>query len=150
MILWPKVRWNWIYVGIIFVIGLLPTISAVRESNFDLRIMALLACLVIALTIAIPALTFAFCLGVNLLSASQRTGLGQHEYEITSEGLHESTTLNSELSKWESFDEIFKSKNYIILKKHWAAIHVFPRRDFDSQAQFLEFHKALSEKVKAP
>lgn len=148
LFLWPKVRWNWVFLIIVFAICLVVAFTTLGTENINTTGSVILLFFVAGVvTIATQAVGFALCIAINISMASQRTGLGEHNYEITPEGLHETTSINSEFSKWASFDDLFRSRNYILLKKHWAALHIFPRRDFDSQQQFMDFFKTLSEKL---
>ena len=147
LLLWPHVRFNWVYLTILFVIGFVASMKVSDTENFLPFLLGLSIIIASVIAISISAATFLFCLTLSILGASERTGLGHHLYEIIEDGLKETTRINSELSKWESFQKVWNFKSYIVLKKHWAALHIFPLRCFDSRQQFEAFYAALVEHI---
>ncbi len=147
LFLWPHVKFNWFYLAFLFLVGFAVSMTA-WDAEIPLSMsvgFSLAVAFVLAVTVS--ALTFLLFLIIGVAGASERSGLGRHAYEISDEGLIETTRINQELSKWEAFQKIWHSGRYILLKKHWAAIHIFPSRCFDSPEHFQEFYAALKAKI---
>ena len=148
LFLWPRIKWNWVQLGVTFLLCIAAMLfSDIRNFEISAQSAVLMAIIAVVISIMVAALVFSLCLAINLAMASPRTGLGEHHYEIQDGGLLETTELNEELSKWKTFDRVWKSDNYIILKRHWAALHIFPRRCFSSSQHFDEFHAAIADRI---
>lgn len=145
LFLWPRSKWTWIYMYGLF--ALCMAVAIINMEGFSAAYLGIMVLITASIAVVFSFLAFALCLSINIAAASPRTGLGAHHYRLEEEGLRESTDINEELSKWKSFDRLWKSRNYIVLKKHWAAIHIFPARCFDSRAQFDEFHAVIAAKI---
>ena len=83
-----------------------------------------------------------------ILSSSSKTNgvLGQHEYEITSEGLFEKTEANEALSRWSGIQDVRKVGSYMLFKISGYLFHIIPKRSFDNEGEFQEFLKQATEK----
>ncbi|GJL91295.1 YcxB family protein [Hyphococcus sp.] len=145
--LWPRIKWTWFQVVGLFVVCVTTTILTL--DNFSIDDLGLIIAISAPIAVVFSMFVFALCLTINVAAASPRTGLGAHHYELKEEGLRESTELNEEISKWKTFDRVWRSKDYILLKKHWAAMHMFPARCFDSRKRYDAFYDAIEARVKA-
>ena len=147
--LWPNIRANWIILAIIwigtFALGIFQLVDEITLLN----VVGFSAAIATVVAPLLSAFSFFVCLIVSISMASERTGLGQHEYQITSVGLRETTRLNDELSKWASFQKVWNFGSYLVLMKHWAAIHIFPKRCFDSPEHMEQFYVLLTERINA-
>jgi hypothetical protein len=77
-----------------------------------------------------------------LLSASKLNGtLGEHQYEITREGLVEKTSANETLNRWSGIQEIGVIGPYLLFKISGYLYHMIPRRSFENRETFLAFEK---------
>ena len=75
-----------------------------------------------------------------LTTSSKSNGiLGEHEYEITSEGLLEKTKANEGLSKWSGIQEVRKAGSFILFRISGYLFHIIPKRSFESDEEFYEF-----------
>lgn len=75
-----------------------------------------------------------------LATSSKSNGiLGEHEYELTSEGLLEKTNVNEGLSRWSGIREVRKVGSFVLFRISGYLFHVIPRRSFESEDAFLEF-----------
>ena len=78
-----------------------------------------------------------------LLSSTAKNGiLGQHEYKITPEGLHEKTVANEGVSKLEGIQEIQTAGGYLVYRISGYLFHVIPYRSFLSDEARMEFENA--------
>ena len=143
----PRVRTNWIVLIILFLICLVSLLFHVAQTETEPPEIMLLTAISAGVSLTFMLLALIICIAISIILASPKTGLGEHKYKITPEGLQEDTIINSELSKWPSFDAVYKSNDLIILKKHWAALHLFPKRSFTSTEHFLDFFRTLQEKI---
>jgi hypothetical protein len=81
------------------------------------------------------------------LSGTKNNGvLGQHEYEITSEGLFERISANEGLNKWSGINELRISGSYALFQISGYLFHVIPRRSFGSEQNFNEFVKLAKDR----
>ena len=81
-----------------------------------------------------------------LLSSSAKNGiLGKHEYRISPEGLHEKTSANEGVSKWEGIQEIQTAGGYIMYRISGYLFHIIPYRSFPSDGVREEFEKASKQ-----
>ena len=77
-----------------------------------------------------------------LLSSSAKNGiLGKHEYRISPEDLHEKTSANEGVSKWEGIQEIQTAGGYIIYRISGYLFHIIPYRSFPSDETRKEFER---------
>jgi len=87
---------------------------------------------------------------LTVLSSSKKNGvLGEHEYEIRTNGLFESTEANETLVKWNSIKRIIKSKNYIFIEVSLHLFHIFPRRYFGLEDEFTKFYNEVLMKAES-
>ena len=81
-----------------------------------------------------------------VLTSSQENGvLGKHTYWLTEEGLHERTAANEGLQRWQGFQAVVKSNDFIILRINSYLVHVIPRRAFTSEQAFELFWSKASD-----
>jgi YcxB-like protein len=75
-----------------------------------------------------------------LTTSSKANGiLGEHEYEITPEGLLEKTNANEGLSRWSGIQEVRKAGSFILFRISGYLFHIIPRRSFETDEDFHEF-----------
>ncbi len=75
-----------------------------------------------------------------LLSSSDTNGiLGKHEYKISQEGLHEKTSANEGVSKWEGIMEVQAAGGYLLYRISGYLFHIIPYRSFSSEEARKEF-----------
>lgn len=75
-----------------------------------------------------------------LLTSTEKNGvLGKHTYQITPEGLRESTSSNEGLQKWVGVQAVGKSAGFIFIRISGHLFHLIPRRAFGSQDEFESF-----------
>ena len=87
---------------------------------------------------------------IIFLSSEKNGILGKHEYQVTTEGLHEKTSANEGLNKWEGIIHIRITGSYILFQISDYLFHVIPKRSFESQEsyqQFLSFSKKQWQSV---
>lgn len=84
-----------------------------------------------------------------IFSSTKDNGvLGLHEYTLTPEGLHESTSANEGLSKWEGISKIKVSGQYLLFQISSCLFHIVPARSFSSSEEFNEFVSYATESWK--
>jgi len=78
-----------------------------------------------------------------LATSNENNGiLGEHNYKITTEGLHEKTKANEGLSKWDGIQEVKVIGSYLLLRISGYLFHVIPKRSFLSDESFKMFAEA--------
>ncbi|MCP3929797.1 MAG: YcxB family protein [Bacteroidetes bacterium] len=78
-----------------------------------------------------------------LTTSNENNGiLGEHNYKVTTEGLHERTKANEGLSKWEGIQEVKIIGSYLLLRISGYLFHVIPKRSFSSDELFNSFAEA--------
>jgi len=83
---------------------------------------------------------FLISLVTIVLSGSKSNGvLGEHEYEITSDGLFERTAANEGVSRWSGIEEVRVCRSYALFRISGYLFHIIPKRSFESEQQFNEF-----------
>ena len=83
------------------------------------------------------------CIINILFTSKEKNGiLGQHQYEITPEGLYVKTIANEEIQKWEGFTFVRKTNSYIYLQVTYYLFYVIPKRSFDTPDDFQRFFNA--------
>lgn len=65
--------------------------------------------------------------------------LGEHYYQVRSDGLHERTSANEGLSKWKGISEIKVTDSYLFFRITGYLYHIIPKRSFSSQREFDDF-----------
>ncbi|HFD32706.1 MAG TPA: YcxB family protein [Gammaproteobacteria bacterium] len=81
-----------------------------------------------------------------LLSSSTKNGiLGRHEYRISPEGLHEKTSANEGVTKWEEIQEIQTAGGYIIYRISGYLFHIIPYRSFPCDETRKEFERVSTQ-----
>lgn len=82
---------------------------------------------------------------ILFMSSSKNGILGEHEYTISPEGLHEKTSANEGLSKWEGISDIKIVGSYLLFQISGYLFHVIPLRSFESKENFEEYHSVSVE-----
>lgn len=83
-------------------------------------------------------------ISILFLSSEKDGTLGKHEYHITTEGLHEKTSANEGINKWEGIMKIRINNSYVLFQISNCLFHVVPKRSFESKEsyeQFINFSK---------
>ena len=93
----------------------------------------------------IAAIGLIFCL-FNYTNLSP--GIGQHDYQITSEGLVAKTLLNEGLTRWEGVESIFVTRSHITYKLPGYIMHIIPKRCFESSKKCQSFIDSSKLKLK--
>ena len=84
--------------------------------------------------------SFIFSMISILLRSSKITGvMGEHEYTLSPEGLHEKTEANEGLSKWRGITEVKVVGPYILYQITGYLFHIVPRRSFESDEEFRRY-----------
>jgi hypothetical protein len=106
----------------------------------------------IAIVGAVIALLIMTLVGIAiiLMTASRGQGvLGRHDFALTPEGLHESTTANVQLSRWSGMHSVEQVGSYLVVRLTPYLVHVIPRRAFASGADFNDFANQAAAYLKA-
>ena len=88
----------------------------------------------ILLSMYVISFLFYFLLGFKTSGV-----LGNHQYQITPEGLLEETDVNRTLTKWSGMTKLLKTKRYLFVQISWYLFHIIPRRAFKSNEEFESF-----------
>jgi hypothetical protein len=79
-----------------------------------------------------------------LFSSKESNGvLGPHECQILAEGFAERTSANEGISKWAGIQSIRVVGPYVCIQISSFLFHIVPRRSFQDDAEFREFHERL-------
>jgi len=78
-------------------------------------------------------------ISILFMSTKSNGILGQHEYELTTEGLYEKTSANEGLSKWEGVTKIRTVGSYALFQISGYLFHIVPKRSFETEESFNSF-----------
>jgi len=148
ILLIPKAKSTWITAGVVFCICFAITYSHVNDTytfQYALKNSTIVS---LIFTLVFSIITPLLNIFIYIITASENTGLGSCDYELTSKGLYSTNNTNEIFTKWFAFKKVWKFKSYIFLMRHWAHIDMFPRREFTSQEHFEEFHEYLVRHMK--
>lgn len=84
-------------------------------------------------------------ISVLLMSSSKNGVLGEHEYTLTPEGLHEKTSANEGLSKWSGITKVKVAGSYLLFQISGYLFHIVPASSFNTEEDFGEFVSASME-----
>lgn len=84
-------------------------------------------------------------ISILLMSSSKNGILGEHEYTLTPEGLHEKTAVNEGLSKWSGIIKVRVVGSYLLFQISGYLFHIVPTRSFSSKESFNKFVLASME-----
>ena len=89
-------------------------------------------------------LTYTLICIINILFTSKTNNgiLGQHQYEITPEGLYIRTIANEGIQKWEGITYVRKTNSYIYIQITCNLFYIIPKRSFDTPDDFQRFFNA--------
>ncbi|MBN7818677.1 YcxB family protein [Bowmanella yangjiangensis] len=91
---------------------------------------------------------FGWCVVSILFLSKESNGvLGEHEYEITEDGLFERTIANETLNRWGALGKVSIAGKNLLLQVSGYLYHLFPRRSFESDEAFYEFKNLLIENI---
>lgn len=76
---------------------------------------------------------------ILLMSSSKNGILGEHEYTLLPEGLHEKTSANEGVSKWRGITKIKVAGPYLLFQISGYLFHIVPARSFESKESFKEY-----------
>jgi hypothetical protein len=134
----PRTKANYIFVGLVAAGVFVYLLMTKRHASGDSIAIAAVTSLVAAAAGLFAG--FVISLLFILLTSTEKGGiLGTHTYQLTPEGLRESTPLNVALQKWAAIQSVGKSPNFIYLRINSYLFHLIPRRSFDSQQEFEAF-----------
>jgi hypothetical protein len=94
--------------------------------------------LVLAISAATGALlSVAFSIAFTLLRVRRalKTGdgvLGDHDYVLKEDGLHEKTSVNETLAKWSGIEGVQETRGFTFIEMRSGSFHIIPRRSFRS------------------
>ena len=132
----PRVKSTYIVLSIIW--GSL-FFSRYLDDEKTYPILALLfATFIVASLILLSMYVISF-LFYFLLGSKTNGVLGNHQYQITHEGLLEETDVNRTLTKWSGITKILKTKRYLFVQISWYLFHIIPRRAFKNNEEFERF-----------
>ena len=81
-----------------------------------------------------------FTISNILLTSGTKNGiLGEHEYTLATEGLHESTSANEGLSKWEGIVKVVVLGQYLLFQISGHLFHIIPASSFASPQEFDDY-----------
>lgn len=142
----PRLKANWIMLGVVIVAAFAfliyddrrPIAASMLSSNI---LWALFAGLLAILGSTV------FCLIWVLAVANHKTGvLGEHEYELRSDGLFEKTVANEGLNRWSGIQSVTRSSNQIHVRINGYLFHVIPRHGFGSDDEFYRYFELLRQR----
>jgi hypothetical protein len=142
----PRMRANWIAVAA-FSVALFCALTFLPPQRLSPP--AMLENLVWALGGAVLAIVLgaAVCIAWILSVANQKTGvLGEHEFEIRSDGLFERTSANEGLNRWKGIQSVSRSGNQIHVRINAFLWHVIPRHGFKSDEEFHRYFELLRQR----
>jgi hypothetical protein len=134
----PRLRANWIFVGIVAVGVFVYTLA----TTFPTNVIALLGVAAVSFVVGVSALLAGFVVSfIWILSTStEKSGtLGTHIYSLSEQGLHEITKHNDALHKWTGIQSVEKSGTYIFIRINGYLFHLIPRCAFSSDKEYEEF-----------
>ncbi len=82
---------------------------------------------------------YSFC-SLLFLKKESNGVLGEHEYELSEDGLHEKTSINEGLNRWSVFQDIKLTNHYILFQMPDYLFHIIPKRYFSSESDVKEFY----------
>jgi hypothetical protein len=78
-------------------------------------------------------------ISILLMSSSKNGIIGEHEYTLSPEGLHEKTSANEGLSKWIGITKVKVAGSYLLFQISGYLFHIVPARSFESKERFNEY-----------
>lgn len=84
---------------------------------------------------------------VKLVYARRRGILCDHTYVISEQGLTESTEVNHTLNPWADCKTVDISADFIVVRMSHGGAYIIPRRDFPSEAEYLQFAQELRRRL---
>ncbi len=84
-------------------------------------------------------------ISILLMSSSKNGILGEHEYTLSHEGLHEKTSANEGLSKWSGITKVKVAGSYLLFQISGYLFHIVPARSFESKESFQEYVSSSME-----
>lgn len=103
-------------------------------------------CIVVAAGLALVFLTvFAITMVIGVFSRMNSTFLTEHTLAIAPEGLVEETEFNRSEYKWSAVQKVVGSRKHLFIYVSAGSAHIVPRRAFDSDAEWEQFHEKLRQ-----
>ena len=117
-------------------------------AGFD--ILGVLAALLTAIVVTVAAvvITYAIAAPLMLLRLRRTPGvLGEHEFEITPDGLREVTSMSEIRVSWGSARRVFRTRSFLFALVQERGAFLFPRRAFADSSAYDEFWNELQPLV---
>jgi hypothetical protein len=135
----PKLRSTYVSILVItlFVFGFICWKNGFPQTQNDW-----IAVIISSISVGFFAMFFGvvFSMISLLLMSSTKNGiLGQHEYTLTNDGLHEKTSANEGLSKWSGITKVKVAGSYLLFQISGYLFHIVPVRSFETKESFNEF-----------
>lgn len=142
--LFPRLRSNWSFAGFLSLSAFIVVLVTKRpDSSYGISTAVLVAVLGGFLATLV-------CMAVALLMISLRSKesngiLGVHRFELSAEGLRESTAVNETLQRWPAVQTIARSPIALYIGIIDSLYYVIPRRGFASEQEYDAFCKKATE-----
>ena len=73
--------------------------------------------------------------------------LGEHDYQITADGLLEKTAVNETIAKWSGIKEVQKTSKFAFIELKNGALHIIALRFFSSQSYEAAFLSEIQRRI---
>ena len=145
---------NRIFIGFMLVLALAPLWQVVQLlgdkafQRFSLPVRILAGCFLMGVYFAFLLSVQAVFLLVSNLASKRRGILGEHELEITEQGLVERTDVNETLHKWVGFDKTVVGRRLMFICVTESMWHAVPKRCFQSPEELEQFRSEINARGK--
>ena len=73
--------------------------------------------------------------------------LGEHDYQLTDDGLLEKTAVNETIAKWSGIKEVDRTSKFAFIELKSGAVHIIPLRFFSSQSHEASFLSEIQRRI---
>lgn len=90
-----------------------------------------------------------FALRIKYLPSEKGSSLGKRKFKISDEGLCVTTANSESLRRWDGFQSIEKTKDYIYLFVDTHVAYIIPIRYFKSPEEYADFYSTIKSRIES-
>jgi hypothetical protein len=140
MYVFPRLKANWVFLGVMVIA--IAIYLAIIKKPYDFG--GYLALAVSSVMSGFIAMIVSLVINIitMLLTVGSKSGvLGEHQYQLTAEGIRESTEVNESLQHWSAIVSINIYGSYMLIRISSHLFHIIPKRAFQSEEMFMAFYE---------
>ncbi|MDH5181222.1 MAG: YcxB family protein [Gammaproteobacteria bacterium] len=139
-----KLRANYFFIALLYLVAGLASFKLLAAGDVAVWVWTWLL-----IGSVIFLITFNLIIFIQLVSATAEKGwIGETLFRLEDESFYEKTAGTETRTRWQAIIQVYRTKNFILVRINAYRIHIIPKRAFANDNEFEKFYNRLVEKVK--